>query len=70
MERYAASEPRDCASGSRASAFVARALGEHVPDRGEGFGFDAEEGQAAALLALDPAGLEEHLKVVADRRLS
>ena len=41
-------------------------LGEQRAKRGEWFFADAEVGPTAALLALDQAGLEEHLQVVAD----
>ena len=55
------------ASGSSGLGFL---LAEDVAQRGEGLGHDAEVGPAAALLALDEAGVEEHLEVVADGRLA
>ncbi len=47
-----------------------RRSAEDVSQRGERLGHDAVVGPAAAALALDEAGVEEHLEVVADGRLA
>ena len=59
------------AGGDRAAArrFRRGELDEQLAQGAELVGYDAEVGPAAALLALDEAGFEQHLQVVADRRL-
>jgi len=46
-----------------------RGLTQQVSQCAELFGRDAEVGPAAALFTLDESGVEQHLQVVADRRL-
>ena len=55
---------------SAAPIWLRRRYAEQRAQRRERFFADAEVGPAAALLALDQAGLQQHLQVVADGRLA
>ena len=57
------------AAGRPGGLLLSARSGEQLAHDGELVGEHAEVGPASALLSLDQAGVEQHLQVVADRRL-